>query len=157
MKKMIFYASAFAALFLGACSQSNKACPDKCSDDKTEVYTGFLPAADAEGVRYTLILDYDDDKGYTTGDYDLVQVYVESDSTSVSGQRDASSFKEEGDFSVINGQGDKAGKKYIKLGAGSASAPMYFLVESDSKLVMVNDQLEPSETPGLDYSLLLVK
>lgn len=93
-----------------------------------------------------------------------MEVYVQNDSTKASGFRDAASFKSEGDFTVISGQGADSNKKYLKLvkdnrdsSAGSVDGPLYFLVDSDSTLVMVNDQLQPSETPGLNYTLTLVK
>lgn len=166
MKKGFLYVAMFSALLMGACSQNGKNCATgaACGNDNDKVYTGLLPAADAAGVRYVLRLDYDDDHGYTSGDYDLVEVYVQNDSTKASGFRDAASFKSEGDFTVISGQGADSNKKYLKLvkdnrdsSAGSVDGPLYFLVDSDSTLVMVNDQLQPSETPGLNYTLILVK
>ncbi len=76
------------------------------------------------------------------------------------GFKDGKSFKSEGDFTVM----DKDGKKYLKLvkdakdsAEGSAETPMYFLVESDSTIVMVNQNLEVSETPGMNYTLKLSK
>ena len=162
MTKRILFASALAVMMLGACADNNKSCSARGSDKDVMTYTGLLPAADVAGVRYMLTLDYDDDNA--KGDYDLVEVYVASDTTSASGYRDVSSYKSEGDFTVIDGTGDKAGKKYLKLvkdakdsSAGAVSGPLYFLVDSDSKLVMVNDSLQPSETPGLNYTLTIVE
>lgn len=170
MRKLIFGAAAMTLLALSACSNGNGSCAaDKnCGDckkgDKEAVYTGVLPAADVDGIRYTLKLDYDDDNNYTDGDYDLVEVYFVGDSTSATGYKDSARFKSEGDFKVINGTGDNASKKYIKLvqdvkdsSAGSNADVMYFLVQSDSTLVMVNSDLQESTTPGLNYTLKLVK
>lgn len=166
---MIFGAATMAMLMLAACSNNGAQggkCDGKCGDCKKgdQVYTGVLPAADAEGVRYTLKLDYDDDHNYTDGDYDLVEVYLANDSTSATGYSDTARFKSEGDFTVINGTGDNSSKKYLKLvqdakdsAPGSNAGPIYFLVASDSTLVMVNADLEESTTPGMNYTLKLVK
>ena len=62
------------------------------------------------------------------------------------------------------GDGANSGKTYIKLvqdpgesSKGSDSGPLYFLVESDSTLVMVNAELQESTIPGLNYTLKIVK
>ena len=154
-----------AMVMMAACSGSQKTnMPGRTGDCKDEVFTGVLPAADADGVRYTLKLDYDDDKNNTEGDYDLVEVYLVGDSTSSTGYKDGARFKSEGDFTVMNGTGANASKTYIKLtqdardsSKGSNGGPMYFLVESDSTLVMVNAELEQSVMPGMNYTLKLVR
>lgn len=157
------YIMAALAVAMGAasCSHNGKSC--NVADVPDRIYTGVLPAADAEGVRYTLKLDYDDDKGNLAGDYDLVEAYLVSDSISKTGHKDSSLFKSEGDFVIEDGTGENAGKRYIKLmsdrkdsSAGSVTGPLYFLVESDSTLVLVDSQLKQSETPGLNYTLRLV-
>lgn len=158
MKKTLFTAAAaFALLSLGACSNQNCS-KGSCGDagDKEEVYTGVLPAADADGIRYTLDLDFDDDNNYTDGDYDLVQTYLVSDTTATSGISDANSFKSKGDFTVA----ESNGKKYLKLVPDrkfTNAEPLNFLVESDSTIVLVGADLQPSATPGLNYTLKLVK
>lgn len=146
-------------LGLASCSNCNKrACDGGNKGDDDKIYTGILPAADADGVRYTLKLDYDDDAaGLSKGDYDLVETYIKTDSI---GTNDVASYRSEGDFTEIS----KEGKSYLKLvqdvkdsTPGSNAGPLYFYVESDSTLVMVNAELQPSETPGLNYTLKLVK
>lgn len=161
---MILGAVSLAVLMMAACSGKNSTYSNMPGNDKDEVYTGVLPAADADGVRYTLKLDYSDDNNYTTGDYDLVEVYLAGDSTSATGYKDAARFKSKGDFTVMDGTGDNSSKKYIKLtqdakdsSKDSNSGPMYFLVESDSTLVMVNADLEQSVIPGMNYTLKLVR
>lgn len=168
MKKTFYITAAFTALLMaGACS-GNNSCngTDKsCNDgDRTEVYTGVIPAADAAGIRYTLKLDFDDDHNYTTGDYDLLETYLAGDTISPTGLKDLSSFKSEGDFTVEKGQGANSGKMYLKLvqdvkdsSAGSNAGPLYFLVESDSTIVMVNSDLQPAATPGMNYTLKIAK
>ncbi|MDE7440583.1 MAG: copper resistance protein NlpE N-terminal domain-containing protein [Muribaculaceae bacterium] len=156
-KTLMFAAAAVAVLGMASCDDCHKG---KCDNKEQEVkiYTGFLPAADVEGVRYTLMLDYDDDhEGLSKGDYDMVETYVMADSL---GYKDERSFKSEGDFQQIS----REGKNYLKLvedtkglTPGSKASPLYFYVESDSTLVMVNEDLQPSETPGLNYTLKLVK
>ena len=160
MKKMILGAASLAMVMMAACSGSPKT--ELPGNTKDEVYTGVLPAADADGVRYTLKLDYDSDK--PGGDYDLVEVYLVGDSTSATGYKDGARFKSKGDFTVMDGTGANSAKKYLKLtqdakdsSKGSAGGPMYFLVDSDSTLVMVNAELEQSAMPGMNYTLKLVR
>ncbi len=166
MKKAIYMVAAGLSLMsMAACSgnktcNGDKSCGSGADGDKKELYTGVLPAADTDGVRYTLSLEYDDDKNYTDGDYDLIETYLKADTTATTGYTDGKSFKSEGDFTVEK----KDGKSYLKLvqdvkdsDAGSNVGPMYFLVESDSTLVMVNSDLQVSETPGLNYTLKLSK
>ncbi len=163
MKKTIYIAAAALSLMsMAACNSNQKSNGDQqgAAGDKKELYTGVLPAADTDGVRYSLELEYDDDHNYTDGDYDLLETYLEADTTSAVGFKDGKSYKSEGDFTVM----DKDGKKYLKLvqdvkdsQEGSNVGPMYFLVDSDSTIVMVNSDLQVSETPGLNYTLKLAK
>ncbi|MDE6768742.1 MAG: copper resistance protein NlpE [Muribaculaceae bacterium] len=163
MRKTIYMMAAALSMFsMAACTGNQKSNGDqKVADgDKKEIYTGILPAADTDGVRYSLELEYDDDHNYTDGDYDLLETYLEADSTSVGGFKDGKSFKSEGDFTVM----DKEGKKYLKLvqdkddsQEGSNVGPMYFLVESDSTIVMVNEELQPAANPEMNYTLKLSK
>lgn len=162
-KTMLMMAAALSMMTLAACSGNQKSSGDKSNcekGDKKELYTGVLPAADTDGVRYALKLEYDDDHNYTDGDYDLLETYLERDTTNAVGFKDGKSFKSEGDFTVM----DKDGKKYLKLvqdvkdsAKGSIEGPLYFLVESDSTIVMVNSDLQLSETPGMNYTLTRAK
>lgn len=161
--KKIFYVlgAAICGLSLAACSNSkcdgNGVCQTKGCELNDMVYTGVLPAADTDGIRYTLNLDYD--KGNMKGDYDLIETYIQSDTTSATGYSDKVSFRSEGDFIVEN----KDGNKYLRLvkdardSSASAVSNLNFLVESDSTIVLVNADLQKSETPGLNYTLKLVK
>lgn len=162
MKKTILAAAVLATLTFGACSNSNNSCASagSCHNVDDQVYTGVLPAADAAGVRYTLALDYDKDDNCKEGDYKLTETYLEADSTSVAGHKDRNSFTSEGDFTVRT----QDGKKYLKLvrdaddsAKGSAEGPLYFLVDSDSTLTLVNADLQPSENSALNYTLRLAK
>lgn len=114
-----------------------------------EVYTGVIPAADCDGIRYTLTLDYDDDA--KDGDYKLVETYIQADSTSAIGYSDVKTFASEGDFTV-NKKGDKTYLKLVKdqkdSQAGSAETPIYFVIDSDSTITMTNADLEIPATPG---------
>lgn len=166
MKKSIYMlAAGLSMLTMAACS-GNKTCNgDKscggCADgDKKELYTGVVPAADTDGVRYMLSLEFDDDHNYNKGDYDLIETYLKADTTATTGYADGKSFKSEGDFTVMQ----KDGKSYLKLvqdvkdsEKGSNAGPIYFLVESDSTIVMVNSDLQVSENPDLNYTLKLSK
>lgn len=160
MKKTVFLAAVGAALLgLGACSGGK--CPGgSCAAEKQDqTFTGVVPAADGPGVRYTLKLDYDDDHGNREGDYDLVETYLEADSTSVNGVRDNISYRSEGDFTIV----EQGGKKYLKLVKDAkdsnpqAAANLNFEVASDSTLVMVNSDLQPAVSSDLNYTLKLAR
>lgn len=134
--------AAAAVIALGACAPT-PAPASKSTTDK--VYTGVLPSADTQGVRYTLLLDFDDDG--TEGDYDMVQTYFNVDT--VGNVADVATFASEGDFTV----GTTAdGKKYLKFTSDGAGE-LYFLAETDSTLVMTDATLTPTSTPGLNYTL----
>lgn len=165
-KTLLTMAAGMALLAFGACS-GNKTCDNEkgcCKDgDRKEMYSGILPAADADGIRYSLELEFDDDDNYQKGDYDLVETYLKADSTANLGVADLKSFKSEGDFTVIKGEGADASKTYLKLvqdtkdsDQGSNSGPLYFYVENDSTLVLVGADLQPAAS-GLNYSLKRVK
>ncbi|MDE7402978.1 MAG: copper resistance protein NlpE [Muribaculaceae bacterium] len=161
MKKtfMVAALAALAVTGLASCNCNKNSCKNEKKGDRIEIYTGVLPAADADGVRYTLKLDFDDDQNYTDGDYDLNETFLVSDSTAVMGTRDTKSFLSEGDFIVEN----KDGKKYLKLvrdnkdsQVGSAEGPIYLLAENDSTLVMVNADLQLPENVA-QYTLKRTK
>lgn len=151
MKRKLFYFTAAAAMLaFGACTQkqapASATTTDRGGADK--VYSGVLPAADADGVRYTVLLDFDDDGN--GGDYDMVETYFMTDSTGVS---DIASFATEGDFTV--GTSDK-GQKYLKFGNDGAGQ-MYFVVDTDSTITMTDASLTPTATPGMNYTLKAAK
>lgn len=147
MKNNLIYVAAMAAVAaLGACTGKQAALPADADGDGTDkVYTGVLPSADAAGVRYTVLLDYDDDGN--GGDYDMVQTYFTTDS--VGNIVDIASFAEDGDFTVGTENG---GKKYLKF-TGDGASEVFFLVDTDSTIVMTDASLVPSTTPGLNYTL----
>lgn len=160
MKKPVYLAAAALAMFAMASCSGNKSCNGgSCSKVEDQTYTGIVPAADGPGVRYTLKLDYEDDKNNMEGDYDLVETYLEADSVATNGVKDNVSFKSEGDFTVV----EQNGKKYLKLVKDAkdsnpqAAANLYFEVTNDSTITMVNAQLEPAVSDSLNYSLKLVK
>ena len=156
MKKyLLMLAAGVAALGMGACSNgscdakgdacaANKTC-DKCDE---KVYTGILPGADCDGVRYTLMLDYSDNG--EKGDYGLVQNYFSADSVAFSGIKDVNNTKAEGDFTVEK----KDGNTYVKL-AGQDSY-IFLVGADDATLTMVNDAYE-APAKAEDYTLTLIK
>lgn len=151
-------AAAAAMVMLGACTTKECQKGDNCAKfDQDQVYTGIIPAADCDGVRMTVHLDFDDNA--KDGDYKMVEIYFNNDTTSVSGVTDVKTFTSEGDFTV----GQQGGKKYYKLVqdakdsmAGSADVT-YFLVDSDSTITMTNSTLDVPTTPGMNYTLKLAK
>ena len=160
MKKNIFFASALAMAAVAGLASCNGKCDKSCKADMPDqTYTGLLPAADCPGIRYTLKLDYDDDAKGMKGDYNLVETYLDNDSTSVSGVKDSPSFTSEGDFKVE----ERGGKKYMTLykdakdSHNSAVSNLYFEVASDSTLTMVNENFQPVASDSLNYTLKLAK
>jgi len=141
---------AAALLIFAGCSNCNKCdsgkdCTGKiCKDAGREItYTGVLPAADAEGIEYTLLLDYDDDgKG---GDYKLTERYI--------GVADGT-FISEGDFTIHKDGTKNAGKRYLKLvpDHSGQTEVIYFLVNDDSSLTLTNASLQPPAST-LNYTL----
>lgn len=157
-KIMLMAAAGVTMLSMAACTGTKCDKGASCSmSDKEVVYTGVLPAADCDGVRYTLHLDYDDDA--TKGDYKLVETYLQADTLSALGYKDAQTFASEGDFTV----GNQAGKTYLRLvkdakdSSAEAADMMYFVVDSDSTVTMANSDLEVSTLPGMNYTLKIAK
>lgn len=159
-KSILFIAAGLSMLGMAACAGNGKGgnCDGNAScgkkGDKVEVYTGILPAADAEGFRYTLQLQFDDDD--KDGDYKLIESVIETDSTAVGGYKDVKSFVSEGDFYIKQ----KDGKTYYELKKdqkdsqlGSLDTPAYFLVDSDSTITLLNNDMEVPTAPGLNYTL----
>ncbi len=153
----IIAAAALSMISMAACS-GNK-CGKDGNERADELYTGILPAADADGIRYSLKLDYDDDHNDTEGDYDLTESYLVADSTATTGFRDDKTYTSEGDFKVVA----KNGKKYIVLSKdakdsnANATSSLAFEVTSDSTLLMVNENTfeAPADSTALNYTLRL--
>lgn len=158
MKKLMYFAAAaLAVVSMASCDGNGKSYKGPKIPD--QVYTGVIPAADAAGFRYTVKLDYDDDDNNMRGDYDLTEIVIVGDSTSPLGYKDAGTYLSEGDFTVV----EQNGKKYLKLvkdprkSNAIAVDKLNFLVSSDSTITLVNDDLEESIVPGLNYTLKLAK
>lgn len=158
MKKTVLAGlAAIAALGFTACNSG------VTGGDKAELYSGILPAADAQGNVYTLKLDFDDDNNYTDGDYTLVESSLVSDTTTVVGIKPVAVSYTEGDFKKQSKRTGDATVDYIVLtpdakdamGAPSASS-MYFVVNSDGTLTMVAEDLQVPANAEL-YTLSVVK
>ena len=156
MKKSLFMAGIAAMMvFMGACTGTKEAKQDETAnvEPKKEVFTGVLPAADCDGIRYTLHLDYNDEA--TAGDYSLNEAYLEADTTAADGYKTKEAFDSKGAFTVE----DKNGKKVLTLAPAKAEgdsaevAPVYFVVDTDSTMTMTNADLVLPETPGYTLSL----
>ncbi len=169
MKKSIFLGlAAVAALGFASCNNSGS-CPagDKAGackgGDKEVLYSGILPAADAQGTVYTLKLEFDDDNNYTDGDYVMIENTLQADSVDASGLKDVATSYTKGDFRKLSKEVSGDTIQYIQLtpdakdalGAASASSS-YFIVNPDESLTMVGESLVKSDT-GLNYTLSVVK
>ncbi len=159
MNLKTYLSLAAAVLMVAACSDNKKCassdeCPATACTTQTDgdiTYTGVLPAADAEGIEYTLVLNYDDDGD--GGDYKLTERYI--------GKADAV-FVSEGDFSLHSSTPQDAAQRYLKLvpdhadraadQATSSAEVRYFLVDSDSTLTLVGADLQRPDSL-LNYTL----
>ena len=159
MKTYQLFPIAAAALFRAACSGSGHKGDSKGHDsvfkdgrDRYEEYTGLLPAADSEGIEYTLRLEYDHDDDFNEGDFKMRQVYIDQTGSTV--------YDSKGDFEVLTGTPDNASQRYLRLvsepAKGAPADTTYFLVTSDSVLTMVGPDLKRSAS-GLNYDLKLKK
>lgn len=81
----------------------------------------------------------------------MVQTYVVTDTTAASGVADKASFFSKGDFT----RGNSASGEFVKLVSKSGEVT-YFLVASDSTLVLVGETMQPSDN-GLNYTLQRAK
>lgn len=155
MKKSFYIASAAVAMLAIASCTSNKKAENQTTpqaevEHVTEVYAGILPAADADGIQYTLLLEYDVDDNFAEGDYNLTETVLTADSTSTTGYVAGATTVSKGDFDVFT----KDGGKYLKLtDDANETDVMYFQVTSDSTIVMVNEELQQSVIPELNYTL----
>lgn len=154
-KSFIMLATAAVAMMAASCAGNKAKCDDaQCAatEEKTEevVYTGMLPAADAAGVQYILKLDYSSDsEDLVKGEYDLYEVYMVADTEAEGALKNAVDVTTEGIFVGF----EKDGKNYLKL---EGVNPLYFVVDTDSTVTMVNADLEAATT-GLNYTLNAVK
>ena len=148
-------ASAAVAMMAASCAGNKAKCDDaQCAaaEEKTTeevIYTGLLPAADAAGIQYILKLDYSESKDSVKGEYDLYEVYLVSDSAVEGALKNVVDVTTEGEFAGF----EKDGKQYLKL---EGSTPVFFVVDSDSTVTLVNSDLEPGAA-GLNYTLNIVK
>lgn len=151
-KSLSFIAAAAAVLSLASCTGKQAAAEATPETEPetiavTETYTGVLPAADAEGIEYTLVLTY---TGDDAGQYDMTQTYLVADTTA-----EAVVFTGTGDFTI--GQDEATGRKYIKLAGKEASEDVYFVVATDSTITMADATLTTPDTPGMNYTLTATK
>lgn len=160
-KFVLFGAVAAAAVGLSACNNNGQSVDASASNgkgDKEVLYAGVLPSADAFGTVYTLKLDFDDDNNYTDGDFELVENTLSVDS--VGTVTEVVTSYNEGDFRKLSKAVNGTSVEYIQLtpdakdAMGSASScSMYFIVNPDQSLTMVNADLEKSANEGLNYTL----
>lgn len=165
-KKTILGVAAVALLGLSACNNScDKSCDNSCGNtakdgkDKEMLYSGILPAADAQGSAYTLKLEYDAEDNYNEGDYTLVENTLVADSIAASGLKVMTSSYSKGDFKKEVKQVNGNNVTYLQLipdakdalGTPSA-ASLYFIVNPDESLTMVSADLQTPENAEL-YTL----
>lgn len=160
MKKFIYTLAAMATIFGAASCSSNtekkaeaETAVETTAEPKTEVFSGVLPAADADGMRYTVTMDYKDaDKGTFT----MQQTALTADEGTATGYTDGASFDYKGDFTIDT----KDDVKYIKLtgtmGEEAQTEDFYFVIDNDSTITFTGNKPEKIDSP-LNYTLSLVK
>lgn len=151
--KKLYYLFAAGLMTLASCTsnaQKNAEATDATAEETAEavvneeVYTGVLPAADTEGVEYTVNLVYNADSE-TDGNFTMTQVYMS--------ETDPATFESKGDFTVKTGTPQGADQKYFVLAAEDAPADTtYFIVTNDTTITLVGGDLTPSAS-GLNYDL----
>ncbi len=164
MKKSVLMGlAAIASLGFAACNSSNASsnvAQSKKGGDKEVLYSGILPAADAQGTIYTLKLEFDDDHNYTDGDYMMVENTVVSDTTVVSGLKEVATSYTKGDFRKESKQVNGVTIDYIRLypdakdALGTASAgSTYFVINPDGSLTMTGADLQKAANTEMNYTL----
>lgn len=150
--KKLYYLYAAGLVALASCSSNAQKSAE--ATDATEetveavsnevVYSGVLPAADTEGVEYTVNFVYNPDSE-TDGNFTMTQVYMS--------ETDPATFDSKGTFAVKTGTPQSADQKYFVLAAESTPADTtYFVVTNDNTITLVGSDLTPSVT-GLNYDL----
>lgn len=126
---------------------------DDSHEDRSVIYSGILPAADAAGIEYSLRLKYEADINYLGGSYNLTETTLYSDSASTS----SDIFRTKGDFTVERATTRTKGRKYLKLmpdaKRGHDELPLYFIIDSDTAITMTGPDLRGAETSDLNYTL----
>lgn len=160
-KTAILMLTLLASIGFTACNKScDKAKCDKSGDDKEVLYSGILPAADAQGTVYTLKLEFDDDNNYTDGDFTMIENTLAADTVAASGLKDVATSYTKGDFRKESKQVDGDVINYIRLvpdakdALGTASSStMYFIINADESLTMVGEDLQKAADPAMNYTL----
>ncbi|MDE6238885.1 MAG: copper resistance protein NlpE N-terminal domain-containing protein [Muribaculaceae bacterium] len=151
MKKLFLTATAAVALVsMVACSGKKTEVAEDTTPATTTTekaaYTGIIPAADCDGIWYTLQLN--------DGKYDMIETYFALDTTANLGIDELLSVKSDGTYeTVVNN-----GTNYLKLtpSVNDSSASDYYFLNGDSTLVLVNAEFELPSTPDY-YTLNIVK
>lgn len=162
MKKTLLGLAALAALGLTACNNaaSTNNSNSNGGKDKEVLYSGILPAADAQGTVYTLKLEFDADDNYMEGDFTMIENTLVADSVASSGLKEAATSYSKGDFRKLSKQVEGTAVDYIQLipdaqdalGAASSST-LYFIVNPDESLTMVGADLQKAANPEINYTL----
>lgn len=160
-KTAIMMLTLLASIGFTACNNScDKAKCDKSCNDKEVLYSGILPAADAQGTVYTLKLDFDDDNNYTDGDFTMIENTLAADTVAASGLKEVATSYTKGDFTKTSKQVDGDVINYIRLvpdakdALGTASSStMYFIINADESLTMVGEDLQKAADPAMNYTL----
>lgn len=157
MKKLLFVLAA-AALIVSCQSKGNKTemiveseqdslymvNDSTLGDMQTYTYEGMLPAADAEGINYLLVIQ--SAAMDSTGTYTLTTTYI--------GTNDGKdkTFTDRGRTMVKNGIPNNPNAVVYELVSNDGDETVYFLAEGDSALTMVNKDYQKANSK-LNYTL----
>lgn len=157
MKKLLFVLAA-AALIVSCQSKGNKSemiveseedsiymvNDSTLGDMQTYTYQGMLPAADAEGIDYLLVIE--SAAMDSTGTYTLTTTYIGADN----GKN--KTFTDRGRKVVKRGIPNNPNAIVYELMSNDGDETVYFLAEGDSTLTMVNKDYQKANSK-LNYTL----
>ncbi len=141
--KRIYIFMLLAAAFMAGCSHNSEKQVSAASEATAAfTYEGIIPAADSDGIRYTVTMTpatvYD-------GTFVMEQTPVE---------KGARAFSSKGIYEVLTDTVATPGRKYYRLISTVGSDTTYFVVTSDKTVILTDASLMPAPS-GLDYTLTL--
>ena len=106
-------------------------------DSEYTLYKGLLPAADCSGIEYALEIEQNGDS------FRLATTYIDAEAAGKN-----ITFNTSGSVTLVD-------KTYYRL-TSNDNQTLYFKIESDTTLLLVNSQLQPPSLPQ-NYQLVKVE
>lgn len=142
--KRIYIFMLLAAAFMAGCSHNNSGKQESAASKSTTAFTyeGVIPAADSNGIRYTVTMT---PSSADDGTFVMEQTPVE---------KSARSFSSKGIYEEFTDTVTTPGRKYYRLISAVGSDTTYLVVTSDKTVILTDASLMPAPS-GLDYTLTL--